>query len=294
MTIEKRETPPTVEAKAVKLALGKSKQIKTKVEGCAEHLSSANQQFKDKLAQGDTELPAQAVLADTTVVEAKVQECVLDLHDVNELLRQGVDDLKHSELALEKSRVALADSKAALANATASETMAHHKALHDGLTGLPTRELFKDRLVQAIAVAERHGWSLAVMFLDLDHFKAINDTHGHAAGDAVLQAVAKRLTARCRDEDTISRFGGDEFLFLLVNPQGRDNIEAIAHSILKGVALPIDFGTLRLVTKASIGISVFPDDGLISEELIHLADKAMYRAKRQRLGICFSATAVAA
>ena len=294
MNREMSEKPQVPEPVAVRLALGKSKQVKVKVEDCAEHLSTANRQFKDKLAQGDTVLPVQAVLADSTEVEVKVQECAVELHDVNELLLQGVDDLKHSEKALEQSQTALADSQAALASASAAETTARHKALHDGLTGLPNRELFKDRLIQAIALAERHEWNLAVMFLDLDHFKVINDTHGHAAGDAVLQAVAKRLTARCRDEDTVSRFGGDEFLFLLMQPQGRDNIETIAHSILTSVALPIDFGELHLSISPSIGISVYPDDGFSSEELIHLADKAMYRAKRQQLGTCFFSPPIAA
>ncbi len=154
-------------------------------------------------------------------------------------------------------------------------------ALHDSMTGLPNRDLFDDRLVHAIAMAKRHDWTLAVMFLDLDRFKFINDTHGHAAGDWVLKQVAKRLLQHSRDEDTVCRNGGDEFLYLLVSPQGNENIERIAGTLLKTIGQPIDMGDLQLVIKASIGIAVYPDNGTTGEQLIRNADAAMYRAKRR-------------
>jgi two-component system cell cycle response regulator len=154
-------------------------------------------------------------------------------------------------------------------------------ALHDSMTGLPNRDLFDDRLVHAIAMAKRHDWTLAVMFLDLDRFKFINDTHGHAAGDWVLKEVAKRLLQHSRDEDTVCRNGGDEFLYLLMNPQGTENIERIAGTLLKTIGQPIDMGDLQLVIKASIGIAVYPDNGTTGEQLIRNADAAMYRAKKR-------------
>jgi diguanylate cyclase (GGDEF)-like protein len=160
-------------------------------------------------------------------------------------------------------------------------------ALHDSMTGLPNRDLFGDRLVHAIALAKRHGWTLAVMFLDLDSFKLINDTHGHAAGDWVLKEVAKRLLQHSRDEDTVCRNGGDEFLYLLMNPQGNANIERIASTLLKTIGQPIDMGDLQPVIKASIGIAVYPDNGTTGEQLIRNADAAMYRAKKNMIGYAF-------
>jgi two-component system, cell cycle response regulator len=161
------------------------------------------------------------------------------------------------------------------------------RTLHDSTTGLPNRELFDDRLTQAIALAKRHAWTLAVMFLDLDRFKAVNDTHGHAVGDEVLKEVAKRLLQKARAEDTVCRNGGDEFLYLLVNPQSMENIERIAAALLKALGEPVDVGDLRSVITASIGIAVYPANGAIGEQLIRNADAAMYRAKRHSRGFVF-------
>jgi two-component system cell cycle response regulator len=164
------------------------------------------------------------------------------------------------------------------------------RTLHDITTGLPNRSLFDDRLKQAIALAERHTWTLAVMFLDLDRFKCINDAHGHAVGDEVLKGVAKRLSEHARGEDTVCRNGGDEFLYLLMNPQGAENIERIARVLLKAIGQPIDMGDLQPVINASLGIAVYPGDGTSGEELIRNADTAMYRAKKAGVGcIIFSA-----
>jgi two-component system cell cycle response regulator len=159
--------------------------------------------------------------------------------------------------------------------------MLEQRALHDSMTGLPNRELFDDRLTHAIVLAKRHAWTLAVMFLDLNRFKYINDTHGHTVGDAVLKEVAKRLLQHTRNEDTVCRNGGDEFLFLLMNPQGSENIERIAGNLMKAIAQPIDMGELQSVVEASIGIAVYPDNGATGEQLIKHADTAMYRAKQR-------------
>jgi diguanylate cyclase (GGDEF)-like protein len=164
------------------------------------------------------------------------------------------------------------------------------RTLHDSTTGLPNRDLFDDRLTHAIALAKRHTWMLAVMFLDLDRFKCINDTHGHAVGDRVLKEVAKRLLQHARDEDTVCRSGGDEFLYLLMNPQGAENIERIAGALLKTIGQPIDMGELQPVINASIGIAVYPGNGTSGEQLIRNADTAMYRAKKAGIGcILFNA-----
>ena len=125
------------------------------------------------------------------------------------------------------------------------------------------------------------------MFIDLDRFKAINDTYGHAVGDKVLQAVAQRLSEQMRSGDTICRWGGDEFLYLLVNPQSRENIERIARKVLDGVSKSLTIDDLALSIEPSIGIAVYPTDGNTAEELLANADAAMYRAKKTKTGYIF-------
>jgi two-component system, cell cycle response regulator len=161
------------------------------------------------------------------------------------------------------------------------------RTLHDITTGLPNRNLFNDRLTHAIALAKRHTWTLAVMFLDLDRFKCINDAYGHAVGDEVLKGVGKRLLQRARDEDTVCRNGGDEFLYLMMDPRGSGNIERIAEALLEAIGQPIDLGDLQPVINASLGIAIYPDDGTSEEELIKNADTAMYRAKKAGVGCIF-------
>lgn len=154
----------------------------------------------------------------------------------------------------------------------------------DPLTQLPNRTLLLDRLTQAIAHAKRHDAGLALLFLDLDRFKQINDTAGHAAGDAVLRLVAERLQGVVRQVDTVSRHGGDEFLVLLTDVEQRDDVRQVAEKLIAAIAAPneLDIPAHRL--SASIGISLYPTDGLDADTLIAQADAAMYQAKRQGPG----------
>ena len=197
---------------------------------------------------------------------------------------RGIGDQDHMEVALNRSQLALASTEAALTAAQLEAHEAQIRSLHDSLTGLPNRELFDDRIAKAISLAVRHNWTLAVMFLDLDQFKIINDAHGHAAGDTVLKEVAERLLERARDEDTVCRHGGDEFLYLLMNPGSKENLERIAASVLWSIAQPLAVGDLQLIVKPSIGIAIYPSDGLSGNELVENADAAMYRAKRDSRG----------
>jgi diguanylate cyclase (GGDEF)-like protein/PAS domain S-box-containing protein len=154
-----------------------------------------------------------------------------------------------------------------------------HSAQHDFLTNLPNRMLLNDRIKQAIASAPRHGKHLAVLFLDLDGFKKINDSLGHPVGDKLLQSVANRLTSCVRGSDTVSRTGGDEFVVLLSEVERSEDAAITARRMLKAVAEPhlIDQHDLHVTT--SIGISVFPNNGLDAATLIKSADTAMYQAK---------------
>jgi diguanylate cyclase (GGDEF)-like protein len=261
-------------------ALDQSHEIKAEVEACADDLGSANDLAKAQIADGASTLPAAQALRNGLAVEQRVQGCADDLQQVADNLARGVDEVKAVEQALSRSRAALADSEAALEASRCAERMASQVAMHDQKTGLPNRTLFDDRLAQAIAGAERHGWTLAVMFLDLDRFKLVNDTHGHAAGDAVLTVVAQRLMRHARDEDTVCRNGGDEFLYLLINPGNRKNVARIAGLVRQAIGSPIDVDAVQFAITPSIGIALYPDNGRIGQTLIAQADVAMYRAKR--------------
>jgi diguanylate cyclase len=157
-------------------------------------------------------------------------------------------------------------------------------AEHDELTGLPNRVLLLDRLAHAIVNARRHSARLALLFLDLNNFKQINDTLGHAVGDQVLKLVANCLASSVRESDTVSRHGGDEFLILLAEVSHASDAVLIADKVLAALGAPSRVGEHVLRLTASIGISIYPDDGEDAATLIDRADAAMYRAKRHGLG----------
>ena len=152
-------------------------------------------------------------------------------------------------------------------------------AQHDFLTDLPNRMLLSDRLTQAIALARRHGHRLAVLFLDLDRFKHVNDSLGHVVGDGLLQSVARRLVRCVRSSDTVSRLGGDEFVLVLSEIQHADDAAASAQKIIAALVAPYEIANHQLHVTATIGISIYPDDGPDAEKLIEAADTAMYHAK---------------
>ena len=154
-----------------------------------------------------------------------------------------------------------------------------HLAQHDYLTDLPNRALFNDRLTQAIAMARRYQRQLAVLFVDCDNFKDINDSLGHGIGDLLLQSVAKRLTAASRTSDTVSRQGGDEFVILLSELNHADDAALYARKIITALASPHRIGQHDLHLTASIGVAIYPADGRNAETLIKSADTALYEAK---------------
>ena len=161
----------------------------------------------------------------------------------------------------------------------ASDERINFMAHFDALTALPNRVLLHDRLLQAIISAPRHKNKVAVLFLDLDRFKNINDTLGHSFGDLLLQSVAERLTASVRSSDTVSRLGGDEFIVILSGLGETAHAGIAAQKIIDSISERFVIRELELHTTVSIGISIFPDDGMANEELISNADVAMYRAK---------------
>lgn len=155
-----------------------------------------------------------------------------------------------------------------------------YMAEHDLLTGLPNRALLTDRLAQSILLAKRHGSKVALMFLDIDHFKHINDSMGHAMGDLLLKSVAKRLLASVRNSDTVSRHGGDEFVILLPEVVDVQSAALAAKKLIRSVGEPHLVSGQEIRVGLSIGISMYPDDGEEAEVLMRNADIAMYQAKR--------------
>ncbi|MCE7763991.1 diguanylate cyclase [Pseudomonas putida] len=165
-----------------------------------------------------------------------------------------------------------------------NQTLAH-QASHDSLTGLPNRAFFEGRLNRSVRNAARQQDHLALLFLDSDHFKQINDTLGHAVGDEVLISVADRVRAQLREHDLVARLGGDEFAVLLTPLQSREDAELIAEKIVASMKLPVQLDSGRsIATSLSVGIAYYPDDGADPASLLNAADAAMYQAKRKRRG----------
>jgi diguanylate cyclase (GGDEF)-like protein len=164
-----------------------------------------------------------------------------------------------------------------------SERMSH-LAQHDTLTGLPNRLLLRDRLNRAMEAARRHGHLVAVLFMDLDGFKRVNDSLGHAAGDLVLQSVARRVAAGVRSSDTVSREGGDEFVVLLSEVARAEDAALSASKLLAAIALPQHIGAQDLQVTASVGIALFPADGTDAALLLARADRALLHAKARARG----------
>ena len=259
--------------------IGQSKKIQGAVKESGDELTVVNSALKSERASqhmGGLEKP----IAQNEAVEGKVKASAEALSVLNDALQAELRErevLEHELLAAREQAKAASDA-----------------ALHDALTSLPNRVLFNDRLEHGLSQAKRHARTLAVMFIDLDGFKAINDTHGHATGDSVLKTLASRLIAMTRDDDTVSRHGGDEFLYLALEVNSKADAAAIATKIIAELALPCEVNSndvlLSLHVGCNIGIALFPDDGETSDELVRCADTAMYRAKRERTGYALVST----
>jgi diguanylate cyclase (GGDEF)-like protein/PAS domain S-box-containing protein len=161
----------------------------------------------------------------------------------------------------------------------AAQARIHHLAHHDALTGLPNRMSFIEQLEQLTGSGRASDAQLALLFIDLDHFKRVNDSLGHLVGDTLLQIVAARITSCLRTSDLVARFGGDEFMVLLPGPAQREDIEEVAQKLLNAIEAPVDVDGRPLSVTPSVGIAVFPEHGRTPTELIQHADVAMYRAK---------------
>jgi diguanylate cyclase (GGDEF)-like protein/PAS domain S-box-containing protein len=209
-------------------------------------------------------------------------------------LATDITERKNAQLLIERSqadleaRVRERTHELALANAQLQAEMAERDQMarqmrtmahYDAITGLPNRNLLHDRLAQALLSAQRHRNLAAVMFLDLDRFKNINDTLGHSVGDALLEQVARRLSMAVRASDTLARIGGDEFVLLLPHISGRDQAARVAEKLLSVLNTQLNVAGHSLQVSTSIGVCVYPEDGEYADVLLRNADTAMYQAK---------------
>ena len=190
-------------------------------------------------------------------------------------LRASVSPLRGSDRGLDGAVIVLAD----FTEAVASANRLQHAATHDGLTNLPNRVLLHERLNLALARMQRRGSTMAILFLDLDRFKRINDSLGHRQGDEVLKVMAERLKAICRSTDFVARWGGDEFVVLMEDVSGPEAVAIAAAKLVSSLRDDIETHGVRLSTSCSVGVVMAPQDGVEVDSLLAKADAAMYRAK---------------
>jgi diguanylate cyclase (GGDEF)-like protein len=271
-------TPPVPASLAE--VVDQSKQVQEKVEECVSELSMVNGLLDEKVAVKLPLKEIKAAISQNKEIELKIQDCADELATINVILKDEIRERAALDIELAVSANALQVNRAAAAAAT-------HRSLHDSLTGLPNASLFNDRLMIALKQAKRHGWQLAVMFIDLDKFKDINDRFGHDAGDRVLQAIGKCLQALVRSGDSISRRSGDEFLLLTLEAGNKADVAALARKIIASIGRDCALPATDIRVRPSIGIALCPADGSTAAELLAKADRAMYAAKHDPEGFAF-------
>ena len=220
--------------------------------------------------------------ADLRQETADLRQEAADLNEQAAVAKAELSAIAEAQLREANERLVIATVRAQAMTEAAEGAAARMSfmAEHDFLTGLPNRSLLSARLGQSIALAQRHGKRVTLLYMDLDHFKHINDSLGHAVGDQLLQSVAKRLQTCIRLSDTVCRQGGDEFVVLLAEVESTGDAELAAEKMIEAMAEPHLIGSHRLHASLSIGISVYPDDGKDAETVLSNADIAMYYAKR--------------
>jgi len=264
---------------AKRAPLGHVLKINDKIKGTLKKAASELALVNEVLNQ--EKVPVQLMkqaLTQNEGVEQKVEEAVEDLKLVNVKLANEITERIAIESELANTKTDLAEVRDDLIKAQVKEEEAQQIAFQDALTGLPNRVSFQQRLDHGLIQAKRHDRGLAVLFIDIDKFKSINDSYGHDLGDKVLLMVANRLQSSVRDDDMVSRWGGDEFVCLLEVKHEADVIQ-LAEKMIHRIAETCDFNGTELSIKVSIGIAIYPADGETADILFKKADTAMYKAK---------------
>ena len=276
--MKSKDLKKNVSAKRASLGrvLKKNEKIKETVKKAASELTLVNEVLKQE------KVPVQIMkqaLTQNEDVEQKVAEAADDLKLVNVELAEEMAERIVIESELANTKTDLAEARDDLSKAQVKTEEAQQIALQDALTGLPNRVSFEQGLDHGLIQAKRHGWGLAVLFIDIDKFKNINDSYGHDLGDQVLLMVANRLKSFVRDEDIVSRWGGDEFVCLLFEVKQEADVTRLAEKMINRIAEACEFNGIVLSIRASIGIAIYPADGDTADVLFKNADTAMYKAK---------------
>lgn len=276
--MKSKDLKTNVSAKKASLehVLKKNKKIKETVKKAASELTSVNKVLKQE------KVPVQVLkqaLTQNEDVEQKVAKAADDLKLVNVKLAEEMAERIVIESELANTKTDLAEVRDDLSKAQVKTEEAQQIALKDALTGLPNRVSFEQGLDHGLIQAKRHGWGLAVLFIDIDKFKSINDSYGHDLGDQVLLMVADRLQSFVRGEDLVSRWGGDEFVCLLFEVNQEADVTRLAEKMVNRIAETCEFNGVSLSIRASIGIAIYPADGETADILFKNADIAMYQAK---------------
>ncbi len=277
-----RKPPRTAKSASLGRVLTQSESIKDAVAQAAGELVSVNEALKHGTQSSAPTQTVDEAIAQNLDVEIKVAKAADDLRRVNFQLATQVAAQASLASELAETKNTLAQVRDDLSESQDQERDARQKALHDSLTGIPNRASFDQALDHGLIQARRHGWRLAVLFIDIDEFKSINDAHGHDMGDQVLVTVANRLQSSLREGDTVCRWGGDEFVCLLLEVRQEDDLGHLAEKLLSRIAEDFEFKGTVLSVRASIGMALYPADGETAESLCKKADTAMFKAKGTR------------
>jgi diguanylate cyclase (GGDEF)-like protein len=260
--------------------LNRSRKIQQAIAIAVADLKASNHAFHAVASRGTIDQATREAIARSCDAEDKAAEAARELGAVIDEIASEVTGRAELTVELTELRSEAKVLRYHLAMLKAREDAFRRIALHDPLTGLANRILFEESLEQGMAVARRHGWGLAVLFIDVDRFKSINDRYGHAVGDAVLRHVAECLKAFVREGDTVCRWAGDEFTCLLLEVTSEGDAKRVAEQMIAQLAEECHLGHVTLSIGASIGIAMFPEDGDVADLLICSADRAMYCAKQ--------------
>ena len=259
--------------------LNQNEKIKETLKQAASELTSVNEVLKQGNKVNIPVQTTQEAITQNVGVEHKLAKAADDLKQVNAELTREVAKRVSFESELADTKIDLAEARDDLSKSQVKEEETRQITLHDTLTGLPNRVLFEQRLEHGLIQAKRRDWKLAVLFIDIDKFKSINDSYGHDLGDKVLLMLANRLQSSVREEDMVCRWGGDEFMCLLLDVKQEANTTRLAEKMVNRITEAFEINGTVLSIRPSIGIAIYPADGETADILFKNADTAMYKAK---------------